>query len=341
METADGTGTTEATGTESRDTLRTVSEIDALQRIFPRLPTADAALVGPGDDAAVLAAPDGRYVVTTDMMVHGPDFRFAWSTPHDLGWKAAASNLADVAAMGAVPSALVVAIATPPDTDVDVLEGIADGLRDACMALAPGCGVVGGDLSVSDTFTIAVTAFGDLEGRQPVLRSGAHVGDIVAAAGVLGAAASGLALLFERAVDADGTPNAHRASGLREEHRAAIEAQLRPTPPIAAGRAAALGGARAMLDLSDGLALDARRIAAASGVGIDLTRSLLGDQPDRALTGGEDHSLLACFPADARLPEGFRPIGRVVEARGLFVDGAPFDERGGWDPYAGWDGGLS
>ena len=87
-----------------------------MQRIFPRLPDAEVTVVGPGDDAAVLAAPDGRYVVTTDTMVHGPDFRLAWSTPHDLGWKAAATNLSDVAAMGARPTALVVAVAAPPDT---------------------------------------------------------------------------------------------------------------------------------------------------------------------------------------------------------------------------------
>lgn len=323
------------------DTLRTVSEIDALQRIFPRLPVSDAALLGPGDDAAVLAAPDGRYVVTTDMMVHGPDFRFAWSTPADLGWKAAASNLADVAAMGAVPTALLVAIAAPPDTPVSVLEGIADGLRDGCAALAPGCGVVGGDLSVSDTFTIAVTAFGDLEGRSPVLRSGARAGDIVAVAGELGAAASGLAMLFHRAVDAEGTPNALLARGLRDEHPAAIDAQLRPSPPIAAGRAAAIAGAHAMLDLSDGLALDARRIAQASDVGIDLDSASLGAHPDAALVGGEDHGLLGCFPPDVAIPAAFRRIGTVVAGRGVFVDGRPFTERGGWDPYAGWDGGLS
>ena len=107
--------------------------------------------------------PDGRYVVTTDTMVHGPDFRLAWSTPHDLGWKAAATNLSDIAAMGARATALVVAVAAPPDTHVSLLEGLADGLRDACAALAPGCGVVGGDLSVSPALVIAVTAFGDLD----------------------------------------------------------------------------------------------------------------------------------------------------------------------------------
>src|SRR6187402_257400 len=181
----------------SGDTLGEIGEGAALARIFPRLPRAAAELLGPGDDAAVVAAPDGRYVVTTDMMIHGPDFRLAWSTPFDLGWKAAASNLADVAAMGAVPTALVVALAAPADSPVALLEGIADGLREACAAMAPSCGVVGGDLSVSSTLTIAVTAFGDLEGRAPVLRSGARVGDVVAVAGVLGLAAAGLRMLFD------------------------------------------------------------------------------------------------------------------------------------------------
>jgi len=135
------------------------------------------------------------------MMIHGPDFRLAWSTPFDLGWKAAASNLSDIAAMGAVPTALVVAIAAPPDSAIALLEGIADGLREACAVMAPGCGVVGGDLSVSETLTIAVTAFGDLEGRAPVTRSGAKVGDIVAVAGDLGVAAAGLRMLFEHGVN--------------------------------------------------------------------------------------------------------------------------------------------
>src|ERR1700733_4757759 len=173
-------------GDKVGDTLGSIGEAATLARIFPRLPASSAALVGPGDDSAVLAAPDGRYVVTTDMMIHGPDFRLAWSTAHDLGWKAAASNLSDVAAMGAVPTALVVAIAAPADTPVALLEGIADGLRDGCAALAPGCGGVGGALSVSPTLAIAVTAFGDLEGRAPSLRSGARPADIVAIAGPLG-----------------------------------------------------------------------------------------------------------------------------------------------------------
>lgn len=318
------------------ETLGELGEGAVLRRIFPRLPDAAVALVGPGDDAAVLRAPDGRYVVTTDTMVHGPDFRLAWSTPEDLGWKAAATNLSDVAAMGARPTALVIAMVAPPETEVAFLERFAEGVRAACDAMAPGCGVVGGDLSVSTTLTIAVTAFGDLEGRAPVLRSGARAGDVVAVSGELGRAAAGLELLFERALDAEGAPDAERARGLREEFPAELAAQFRPHPPLADGIAAALAGATAMLDLSDGLALDARRVAAASGVAIDLEATAVGSTI--ALTGGEDHGLLATFPPGTALPGGFRRVGEVREGEGLLVDGRPYDERGGWDPYADWDG---
>ncbi|MGB3911557.1 MAG: thiamine-phosphate kinase [Pseudolysinimonas sp.] len=312
-------------------TLGELGEAAVLARIFPRLPESTATILGPGDDAAVLRAPDGRFVVTTDTMIHGPDFRLAWSTPHDLGWKAATTNLADIAAMGAVPTALVVAVAAPADTDVAVLEGIADGLRDACVRLAPGCGVVGGDLSSSATLTIAVTAFGDLEGRDAVLRSGARPGDVVAVSGALDLAARGLELLFERAVDEEGAPDAARARAVRAEFPAEVEAQLAPAPPLLDGPAAALAGATSMLDVSDGLAIDGRRIATASGVRLDIHSAAL--ESTASLTGGEAHALLATFPAEAALPRGFRMIGRVLAGEGLSVDGVPYDARGGWDPY--------
>jgi len=318
------------------DSVDGIGESATLARIFPRLPSAASQLLGPGDDSAVVAAPDGRFVVTTDMMIHGPDFRLAWSTPHDLGWKAAASNLSDVAAMGAVPTALVVALAVPSTTPVATLEGIADGFRDACAALAPGCGVVGGDLSVSDTLTIAVTAFGDLEGRPPVLRSGATPGDVVAVSGVLGLAAEGLRLLFAHGT-LDGEPDAAAAAALALEHPVPLAAQLAPSPPIADGRAAAIAGATAMIDLSDGLALDSRRVAAASGVALDLDSAAIGSRA--ALDGGEDHSLLATFTAGTALPGGFRQIGVVTTGSGILVDGEPYDRLGGWDPFSGWDAG--
>ena len=312
-------------------TLGELGEAAVLARIFPRLPESSATILGPGDDAAVLRAPDGRFVVTTDTMIHGPDFRLAWSTPHDLGWKAAATNLADIAAMGALPTALVVAVAAPADTPVSVLEGLADGLRGACESLAPGCGVVGGDLSSSATLTIAVTALGDLQGRDAVLRSGARPGDVVAVSGALDLAARGLELLFERAVDDTGAPDAARATVVRREFPAEVEAQLAPEPPLLDGPAAALAGATAMLDVSDGLAIDGRRIATASGVRLDIDSQAL--ESPASLTGGEAHALFATFPDGAALPGGFRVIGRVLAGEGLSVDGAPYAARGGWDPY--------
>ncbi|MDQ0892678.1 thiamine-phosphate kinase [Agromyces ramosus] len=319
-------------------TVAELGEDAVLARILPRLRPGDAAILGAGDDAALVHAADGRFVVTTDLMVHGPDFRLAWSTPFELGWKAAATNLTDVAAMGARPTALVVAIAAPPSTDVSVLEGIADGLREGLAALAPGAGVVGGDLSASPVLTLAVTAFGDLAGRSPVLRSGARAGDVVAHAGVRGDAARGLALLFAEATDATGEPDAALADDLRSRHPELVRAQLAPAPPVAAGVVAALAGATAMLDVSDGLARDARRIAEASGVGIDFDGGALGPDARIALAGAEDHGLLATFPPDTSVPEPFMTIGLVTAASGvLSVDGRPIDTLG-WDPYSGWDG---
>jgi thiamine-monophosphate kinase len=333
------------------DTLAAVGEIAALGRIIPRLTPPDAAEVGAGDDAAVLAAPDGRVVITTDSMVDGPDFRLAWSSPFELGWKAAATNLADIAAMGAVPTALVVALMAPPSTPVALLEGVADGLAAACTALAPGCGVVGGDLASSPTLTIAVTAIGALEGRSPVLRSRARAGDVLAYAGVLGLAAGALRMLFSLAVDAAGAADAARASALRGTHADLLAEQLAPRPPIAAGVIAALAGATAMLDVSDGLLLDAGRIAKASGVVLDLSRGAL--EPDAAavvaatgfaedvawdlvLAGGEDHGLLATFPSAADVPAGFRVVGRVLagDATVLLGGKPPSTRTLGWDSFA-------
>lgn len=321
-------------------TVGELGESAVLRRILDTLP-ASAALVGPGDDAAVIAAPDGRVVVTTDTLVHGPDFRLAWSTPRLLGRKAAAVNLADIAAMGARPTALVVALALPDDTPVSFVEELAAGLGEACAALAPGCTVEGGDLTVSDTLTIAVTALGSLDGRQPVRRSGARPGDRLALIGDAGVAARGLDLLFDRYVDADGSPVPIDFDGsflrLAPADADAVLRQLAPRPPIAQGADAAARGATAMMDVSDGLALDARRMADASGVTLDIESRRLGAHPQRALVGGEDHALLVTMPPDA--PEIGRRIGwvRVRGSAPVTLDGAPYEARGGWDPYADWD----
>jgi thiamine-monophosphate kinase len=192
-----------------------------------------------------------------------------------------------------------------------------------------------------------------------VLRSGARPGDVVAVSGALGAAARGIELLFTEAVDADGRPDAARVPALRASHPADLAAQLTPRPPLADGVLAGIAGATAMLDLSDGLALDARRLAAASDVAIELTAAALTPSGvslefggplavEQALRGGEDHSLLATFsstdfPPGVPLPGGFRPIGRVRalepgEPPRVLVDGVLYDGRGGWDPYSDWNG---
>ena len=317
------------------ETVAQVGENEALKRTIARLNSSEHALVGPGDDSAVISAPDGRFTVTTDTLIEGHDFKLDWSTGYELGWKAVASNLADVAAMGAVPTALVVALSVPGTTPVSWLEHFADGLKAACLALAPGCGVVGGDLAASNQVMISVAAHGSLEGREPVLRSGAQVGDIVAVAGTLGRAAAGLALL---------------ESGNRDAVSAyddLVNIQRRPNPPIQAGVAAAIAGATAMLDLSDGLARDAARIAKASSVTIQIdpmhlqgfeavleesARAIEANPSDWVIGGGEDHSLLATFPSGATLPRAFKPIG-VVLPQGpapVMLGAQPLPERG-WD----------
>lgn len=327
--------------TDAETTVGELSEGQVLRGILDRLP-ASTAPVGPGDDAAVLAVPDGRVVATTDTLVHGPDFRLAWSSAADLGYKAAAVNLADVAAMGARPIALLVALAMPDDTPLSFVRGLADGLAQACAELAPGCAVEGGDLTVSDTLTIAVTALGSLDGRDPVRRSGARAGDAVHLIGELGVAGRGLEVMFTRFVDADGVPMPVSPEGraaLDAEDAYALDRQLRPQPPIADALRAADAGATAMMDVSDGLALDAERLADASGVTIDFDAEALGDDLARSLGGGEDHGFLVTFPAGTVGPG--RRVGSV-EPRGevaVTVDGRAWTGRSGWDPYRDWDAG--
>ncbi|HET8866984.1 MAG TPA: thiamine-phosphate kinase [Agrococcus sp.] len=329
-------------------TLHEAGELEALRRLLPLLPAGDVTDLGPGDDAAVVRAADGRFVVTTDTMLEGADFRLGWSTWHDLGWKAAATNLIDVAAMGARPTSLVVALAVAPSTRVSALTAFARGLADAIAAMAPGCGVVGGDLGTAAHATIAVTAFGDLEGRAPVLRSGARATDAVWLVGRIGLAATGLRHLFAQAQDEAALPLTDSAERLRAGALGpSIEAQLAPVTPIAAGTLLADLGATAMLDVSDGLALDAARVARASGVRIALDRAGVevaarDASLEAALHGGEDHALLVTLPAGVEAPaelagHPMRRIGTVErlaagEAPHVSLDGAPLEPRG-WDPY--------
>ena len=319
-------------------TLANLGESESLRRTIGRLIQGQYTLVGPGDDAAVVRAPDGKYVVTTDTMIANHDFKLEWSTGFDLGYKAIATNVSDVAAMGARPTALVVAIALPSTTNISWLEAFADGLNAAITELAPGAEVVGGDIANSELVFVSVTAHGDLDGREPVLRSGAKVGDVLAVAGTLGRAAAGLALLQS---DTDA----------KSAFDDLVAIQLRPQPPVASGVAASLAGATSMLDISDGLARDAHRIAKASGVTIQInSKDLQGFEAgveqaamrlavsasDWVRFGGEDHSLLATFPEGVVIPREFKPIGRVVEQTDHLVtlDGIELQQNG-WDSIRG------
>jgi thiamine-monophosphate kinase len=263
-----------------------------------------------------------------DLLVDGRHFRRDWSGAYDIGRKAAAQNLADIAAVGAVPTGLLFGIGCPPDLPVDWVESVADGLRDECGLL--GASVLGGDVVRSDALTMAFTALGDLQGRAPVRRSGARTGDVVAYTGRLGWAAAGLAVL---------------ARGFRSPV-SVVGAHRRPEPPYAEGPHAAALGATAMVDVSDGLVADLQHVAVASEVGIELDTSRL-EVPDRlrdvgsalgadplgwVLAGGDDHALAATFPGDVALPEQWRVIGRVARGRGVLVDGAPYPESG-WDHF--------
>ena len=303
-------------------TARDVGEFGLIAAVVERLGTSPSVLLGPGDDAAVVLAPDGRVVATTDVLVEDVHFRLDWSTAYDVGRKAAAANLADVAAMGATGTALLVGLAAPPDLPVSWATDLADGLRDEAALV--GAVVVGGDMVTSERIVVSVTALGDLGGRAPVTRSGAQPGDRVVVAGRLGWSAAGLALLQHGGVPIE----------------ALVEAHLRPTPPYALGPELADLGATAMCDVSDGLLADLGHLAAASGVHIDVesrrferdallgkaVRVIGGHPLDLVMTGGEDHALVATVPPGVVLPEGVLRIGLVRAGAGVRVIG--------WKPAA-------
>jgi thiamine-monophosphate kinase len=282
-------------------------------------------------------------VATTDLLVEGRHFRRDWSSAFDVGCKAAAQNLADVAAMGASPTALLVGFATPGDLPVAWAEDLARGIAEECKRA--GAHVAGGDVSSADSIMIAITALGDLGGREPVTRGGARSGDRLAVAGRLGRSAAGLALLeagragSERAGSGDPAAPGWLAD-LLASHR-------RPRPPYPCGPEAADLGATSMIDISDGLLADLNHVADASRVLIDVDSARLPADPVlqaaagalRAdwlrwvLTGGEDHALAATFPPGTGLPGHWSVIGTVREGHGVMVDSRLAEGRGGWDHF--------
>jgi thiamine-monophosphate kinase len=312
-------------------TLQRLGEFAVIDRLVRGRRQPAAVLLGPGDDAALVSASDGRTVISTDVLVQDRHFRLDWSTPHDVGRKAIAQNAADIEAMGARPTAFVVGFGAPGDTPAAQVDALVDGMWDEAGRV--GAGIVGGDLVSCPQWVLSVTVLGDLDGRVPVLRSGAKAGSVVAVTGELGRSAAGYSLLHK---DIGGFDE------LRRRH-------LVPQPPYGQGPAAATAGAQAMIDVSDGLIADLRHVAEASGVTIELSTAALGADRDAltaaaaavgadpwpwVLGGGEDHALAACFAGPP--PAGWRVIGRVVDGPGrVLVDGAEWSGNAGWESFAG------
>jgi len=318
-----------------------MAESAVIERIAARVRVRPGVVLGIGDDAAALDD-DPATVITTDLLVDGVHFRRATAGGRDLGHKALAVNLSDLAAMGARPVAAVVGLGVPADQLADELDRLYEGMEE--LAARYGLTVAGGDVSSAPALTIAVTAIGRMPaGVAPVRRSGGRSGDLLCVTGALGAAAAGLLLLE----DPELAPDLAEAPALIAAHR-------RPEPRLAAGAALAAGGAGALMDLSDGLALDASRLARASGLAaiIDLAALPLapgvaqaaraaGQEADvLAATGGEDYELLAAvapedldrLAAAAGLP--LTPVGRLAPGAGLRAERAGAEvmlERLGWE----------
>lgn len=328
-------------------------------------------LVGSGDDCAVLHHPDSRSVVSTDVLVEGVHFRRDWMSLEQIGRRAAAQNAADIAAMGASAHSAVAAVTIPKnmgEADINALAaGLAKGLESYGYAL------VGGDLSSGPCLQVSVTVIGDLQGRPPLLRCGAQAGDLVYFAGNLGDSAAGLALLEHFQSPQAALDNSDLPESLRGLAKEVISRYQVPEVPADLAPMLAAAGAHALMDVSDGMSRDGAKIAAASGVVLDLSRSRLEKYAQRlagladfldaiswdwVLGGGEDHGLLCTAPAGFSVP-GFTAIGEVLPAKAaatitteriadggssdrnpqdslypyLLVDGKPYDQQG-WDHFS-------
>jgi thiamine-monophosphate kinase len=299
---------------------RSQHEDDVLERIA-KIVAADVVSDGEryvGDDAAVLRPFVGEAIISTDMAVLGIHLDAELFSLSDLGYKAVTSALSDLAAMGARPRGVVLAVSAPPGTD---LEEIHEGAVEASRAT--GTVIVGGDLSGGRDVTVAVTVFGECPGRGAVLRSGARAGDELLVTGPLGRGAAGLRRRREGAELSDELVEAHR----------------RPWPRLAEGMAARGAHVHAMMDLSDGIALDLHRLADASKVGFALDEVPVADgaTEEEATSGGEDYELLIATNDPGRLrmmfdDRGLRApitIGRVVEDAGSrTLRGQDLERRG-------------
>lgn len=356
-------------GLSESGVLRIISEqIDHLGRAWPE------GTLGPGDDAAVIPAPDGRVVISTDAMTQDVDFRLRWPSGvrdcgYSTGWKAAAQNLSDINGMGATATSLVIAVTMPSSTSVSWVRSFTAGLVGAIRHLgAEKCLIAGGDLGSGPSISTVVTVTGDLAGRAPVTRAisseqlahdpAAHGGFDLVHIGTAGWAAAGLAVLEtprQQLITAVDHAEHVEKSQLWRDMIAAVRAQLRPRPPLYAGPAADEGeqAILAMLDVSDGLSRDSTRLAERNGLVAELDENWLRHRAGslRALAtalgetaedwvrhGGEDYGLLGVIPAGAPLPQGWLRCGRLVTGDAA-EPGAPpqsgeLRQQPGWDHFS-------
>ncbi|HWM64703.1 MAG TPA: thiamine-phosphate kinase [Solirubrobacterales bacterium] len=314
-----------------------MGEFELLERVRERLPPDGPRLrLGSGDDAAI-AVPDGATATSVDALVEGVHFHRGQSSLGQIGHKALATALSDLAAMGAEPGEAYVVLGVPTDLDEEGCLELLDGL--AKLAAATGISLAGGDVTRAPALTLAVTVVGHAPSpEQLVTRGGARPGDVLVVTGEIGGAAAGLLLEPETGSSSHLVTN----SVTKRELGELIRRQLEPQPRLEAGRALAEAGATAMIDLSDGLGGDARHLAKASGVGLQIDASALplavgvaevaadaGREPlELAIQGGEDYELLAALPAE-RLAEAsaavevvgvtLTRVGEVVSGEGVEI----------------------
>ncbi|HLW72205.1 MAG TPA: thiamine-phosphate kinase [Candidatus Binataceae bacterium] len=293
-------------------------EFDLISRLCAKIPRGQRTILGPGDDCAIIARARGQQLLTIDSMVEGVHFKLDWTTPEALGARALTVNLSDIAAMGGVPTVCVINLAIRPQLPASFFDHLYAGLGK--VAATAGVGVVGGNVTRAAQLAITIAIVGDA-GTGVMRRDAARVGDSVYVTGTIGDAALGLAIL-------EGRQDARGAA-----RKFLLARFLAPTPRLAAGRRlAALKPVPAAIDISDGLWQDLGHIIERSRVGAEIDidaiplspayRTLLGDDPQLALSGGEDYELLFCTatafsPAtlSRKLGVPVSRIGRIVKGR--------------------------
>jgi len=303
-------------------------------------------ILGIGDDCAVWRRGSDIHLATTDTMVQGVHFSLETTPWLDLGWKALAVNLSDIAAMAGIPDYALVTLGLPGEVDVDGIDSLYEGVLDCARSYHTF--LAGGDIVSSPVWFVSVSLTGHPSAPVPypnnvLLRSAARAGEVIAVTGQLGSSAAGLRLLQE-----GGHPEQHSLARAIQTHR-------RPVPRLDTGRLALEAGVRCGMDVSDGLVGDLSKICAASGAGAEVhlpdlpvdpavREAFPGAWPGFALSGGEDYELLMTAPAEVidavreRSDLPLTVIGRVVPGEGVTVT----DERGrqvsltatGWDHLA-------